>query len=106
MLPTNIHAELNQTNRFFYWNKGNNHSPFISWDKVCKSKSNVGLNIRKSKTMNKALQMKLIWKILTEPGNIWVNIIKEKYLRNDNLFSYSGAKKNQILTMVTINKTS
>ena len=45
--------------------------------------------------MNKALQMKLIWKILTEPNNIWVNIIKEKYLKNENLFEYSGNKKNK-----------
>ena len=93
ILPTTIHSELNQTNRIFYWNKGNNHSPFINWDKMCRSKSNGGLNIRKSEIMNKALQMKLIWKILTEPENIWVNIIKQKYLKHDNLFLYSGAKK-------------
>ena len=81
MLLTSIHFDLNKTNRIFYWNKGNNHSPFISWDKICRSKSNGGLSIRKSDLMNKALQMKLIWKILTEPNNIWVNIIKEKYLK-------------------------
>jgi len=27
MLPTSIHEKLDRTNRIFYWNKGNRHSP-------------------------------------------------------------------------------
>ena len=95
MLPSSVHYELNKTNRTFFWNKGNNHSPLIGWDKICKNKENGGLNIRKAETMNKALQMKLIWKIITEPDNIWVNIVKGKYLKHVDLFKYSDTKKSK-----------
>ena len=88
LLPSNIHKELDQVNRSFLWNKGPEHKPLIGWDKICKPKSLGGLGIRKSEHMNKALQMKLLWKIIAEPNNIWVRIVNEKYLRNMELFSY------------------
>lgn len=99
MLPASVHSELDRTNRIFNWNKGEKHSPFINWDKICNTKSKGGLNIRKTETMNKALQMKLLWKILSEPENIWVNVIKGKYLKENDLFSYEGIKK-KIMAMV------
>ena len=39
--------------------------------------------------------MKLLWKILSEPENIWVNIIKSKYLKDHDLSDYVGIKKNK-----------
>ena len=35
--------------------------------------------------MNEALQMKLLWKIYAEPDNIWVKLIKEKYLQDSSI---------------------
>lgn len=34
------------------------------------------------------LSSSLLWKILAFPENLWVNIIKKKYLKEDDLFSY------------------
>ena len=60
MLPASIHNELDKINRNFFWNKGPNYHPLISWDKICKPKALGGTGIRKAENMNKALQMKLL----------------------------------------------
>lgn len=38
--------------------------------------------------MNIALQMKLIWKIITEPTNVWVKITKENYLKGTYILEF------------------
>ena len=81
MLPTTIDKELDHINRCFFWNKDQSFSPLIGWDKVCKHKRLGGVGIHKTKDMNQALQMKFLWKILAEPYNPWVQVIKTKYLK-------------------------
>ena len=44
--------------------------------------------------MNKALQMKLLWKLLTDKDNIWVRTITEKYLKEGNILHYNSTKAN------------
>ena len=41
-----------------------------------------------SKVNNQALQMKLLWKIIRMPDNLWVKLVRNKYLKHDSLFSY------------------
>ena len=89
MLPRSVHLEMDKINREFFWNKGTDYKPLIGWDDICKPYDKGGLGIRKTENMNKALQMKLLWKILSEPENIWVRIIQEKYLRNRSILQYS-----------------
>ena len=38
--------------------------------------------------MNQSLQMKLLWKLIAEPDNLWVKIVNEKYLKSSNLWNY------------------
>lgn len=68
-LPSQVHKELDQTNRCFCYNKEQNQSLLIWWDKICKPKKFYGLGLRKAADINKVLQMKLMWKILAEPEN-------------------------------------
>src|ERR1044071_3748967 len=95
-LPTKIHDQLDQINRYFFWNKNKDYKPLIGWDKICQPKMNGGLGIRKSKDMNDALQMKLLWKILAEPNNIWVKIITQKYLKQSNLLNYNRGRNSKV----------
>ncbi len=88
MLPKNILQDLDNINKKFYWNKGDKHRPLIHWDEVCRSKKNGGTGIRKAEEVNIALQLKLLWKIIAEPDNVWVQIIKEKYLKEESLMKY------------------
>ena len=76
MLPSYLHSELDKINREFFWNKETNHKSLISWDRICKPRDIGGLDIRKIEVFNKALQMKLLWKIITEPDNIWLRIVR------------------------------
>ena len=88
LLPKQILRELDAINRNFYWNKGEKHSPLISWDEICKSKENGGTGIRKAEEINIAMQLKLLWKTIAEPDNIWVRVIREKYLKHETIMSY------------------
>ncbi len=88
LLPKQTLKELDEVNKKFFWNKGEKHRAPINWDEICKSKANGGTGIRKAEDINIALQMKLLWKIIAEPYNIWVRIIHEKYLKNADLKLY------------------
>lgn len=59
---------------------------------MCLPKSNTGLGIRPTAVFNNAAMAKLAWKIISEPENWWVKLVKLKYLRTTNFFSTS--KKN------------
>ena len=89
MLPRSVHLEMDKINKEFFWNKRINYKPLIGWDDICKPCDKGGLGIRKTENMNKALQMKLLWKILAELENIWVRIIQERYLKNRSILQYS-----------------
>ena len=54
MLPSDIHQELDQINRTFFWNKDNKYRLLIRWDKICKPKKYGGLGLNKSKDVNKS----------------------------------------------------
>lgn len=60
----------------------------IGWDKICNPKRDGGLGLRKAKVMIMALQFKLLWKILVSQGNLWVDLVSKKYLKDTNLFDY------------------
>lgn len=70
----------------FFW--GNEmKSPPIAWSATCTPKCKGGLGIRSSSVFNKAALTKLGWKIISDPDNWWVQIMRAKYLRRDNFFS-------------------
>lgn len=54
---------------------------------MCLPKSEGDLGIRPASVFNKAAMAKLAWKIISEPDNWWVKLVKLKYLRTHNLFS-------------------
>lgn len=57
------------------------------WDKVCYSKENEGLGIRKTVYFNNACLAKLSWKVLTDDQNWWVHTVKSNYLKNNDFLS-------------------
>ena len=72
--------DLDIINRNFLWlpNMGDNGIkvfPFVSWDNVCRPKSEGGLGIRKNDEVNRATITKLGWRILIDNDSIWVKIM-------------------------------
>lgn len=41
---------------------------------------------------NKAMQMKLLWCILKEPDNLWVQLVKKKYLKSASFLDYAPSQ--------------
>lgn len=70
--------------RSFLW--GDSKNPPVAWEQVCTPKSIGGLGIRPSAYFNKAAVAKLGWKIIMDHSNWWVQIVKNKYLKNHSFF--------------------
>lgn len=52
----------------------------VKWKVMCRPKNLVGLGIINTSIMNKCLNIKWWWRILsTEPGVMWLDILKAKY---------------------------
>ena len=62
-------------------------------ENICSDIGSGGLGLKTAEVMNKTLQMKLIWKLKTEPSNIWVKLIEEKYLKGEDILRIQ--KKNK-----------
>lgn len=56
----------------------------ISWDKILRPKCEGGLGIRKTQDVNAALLVKLGWKIIKEPDNLWTKVVSAKYLTKED----------------------
>lgn len=52
----------------------------VDWNAVCKPKDNGGLGIRKASMLNKGYMMKLAWRFLSRPFDLWSNVLTSKYL--------------------------
>jgi hypothetical protein len=59
----------------------------VDWATVCKPREFGGLGILNTKVMNIALLLKWIWKIYQDANGLWVDLIRAKYLGNNDLFS-------------------
>lgn len=89
-LPSSTLLNLDKICRNFFWNREPDATTpnLIGWDRICKPKFLGGLGLRKAKVNNKAMQMKLLWRILRDPNNLWVQLVKKKYLKSASIFDY------------------
>ena len=77
--------------------------PLVVWDDVCRPKSEGGLGIRRNEDVNKALIIKLGWRILTDNDSIWAKIMRDKYVKNNNFFRISKKECDFIVWKEVIN---
>lgn len=52
-----------------------------------------GLGLRRTMPLNHAFIAKLGWKILSDPNNLWVRKIREKYLTDSTFFGNNSKSK-------------
>ena len=67
--------------------------PLIVWEEVCKPKFKRGLGIRRNEDVNKTSITKLGLRIFLDTNSIWVRIVREKYVRNNNFFNVLKKKR-------------
>ena len=90
LLPASTAHAIDRLHRQFFWRqqKDKNATPLIAWDTICQPKSQGGLGLRKTLPLNQAFIAKLGWKILTDHNNFWVNLVRKRYLKHHNFFTY------------------
>ena len=62
-------------------NNIHNKINLVTWDRVCQPRSNGGHGLRKSHEFNVAMFMKLGWKVISLPNELWIHTLKAKYLK-------------------------
>ena len=91
-MPNNLCDSIDTIVRKFIWQSNNSSTRglhLVNWDIVTLPKKLGGLGIRKARWCNVALLGKLVWSLLHDDSKLWVQLLKAKYVANDNLFSMS-----------------
>ena len=75
--------KIERIQRNFLWSgtEERNKVSLVNWEEVCKPKNKGGLGVRRLRDLNKALLMKIGWR-LGEDNIDWGNVMKAKYLSN------------------------
>ncbi|CAN1754315.1 Putative ribonuclease H protein At1g65750 [Linum perenne] len=83
LLPTETCALIDRKIRDFVWGSANGVRKVhhVNWEKLCSPIDYGGLGLRSATELNEAFLMKLIWGILKRPTELWVRVLKSKYLK-------------------------
>ena len=79
-LPVSTLKKLDSLSRSFVWGGGQH---LVAWGKICKSKTEGGLGIRKSGDINKALIAKVGWRLVEDKESLWAKVLRSKYAVGD-----------------------
>ncbi|CAL1411451.1 unnamed protein product [Linum trigynum] len=83
VLPAGICDQIDQKIWAFIWGsqQGRRRIHLINWETICLPKDQGGLGLRSARELNAGYHMKLAWTMLTKPEELWVQVLKEKYLK-------------------------
>lgn len=72
----------------FFWGKANNKAIcYVKWDRLTTSKLHGGLGLRNLHSLNKAMVIKNIWKLISGHEALWVRIMAAKYHNSTSFWS-------------------
>ncbi|CAN1122078.1 Putative ribonuclease H protein At1g65750 [Linum perenne] len=82
-LPVYLCDQIDKKIRNFIWGstKGSRRIHNVNWQIVCKPKCLGGLGLRSARDLNKAFLMKLVWGVLSNPNDLWVQVLLTKYMK-------------------------
>ena len=80
-MSDNVVKEVKMIPKRFLWDWGseNRKIAWVAWDKVCESKDKGGLGVTDIRKFNLALLGKWIWRLKSEKGGVWKDILDSKY---------------------------
>ena len=86
-LPQGTCDALNRLSRNFLWGTNSDRKKLhlVNWKHVTKPKDQGGLGIRDARKSNIALLAKLGGQLVHESGKVWSQVLKAKYVKNDNV---------------------
>jgi hypothetical protein len=88
MLPRRLSMQITRLIRSFFWGKTDSrrYMALVGWDKVTLPKSKGGLGIRNLECMNKALMLKVVWKLTQQSDCLWAKVLAAKCLSRGSLW--------------------
>lgn len=92
--------ELNSLVRRFWWNMRPGKSHYFApkaWVNMCTPKVIGGLSFQLFKELNKALLVKLAWKVASEDPSLWCHLLRAKYLHFGSFFSCHSRVKDSYI---------
>ncbi|KAH9734293.1 putative ribonuclease H protein [Citrus sinensis] len=80
-LPSSVRIKIDQLCRRFIWSGAGSQRKLslVSWDIICRPKSNGGLGFKDMDLMNKALLMKVAWDLFINPSKLCSQVLISKY---------------------------
>ncbi|XP_026444346.1 uncharacterized protein LOC113344629 [Papaver somniferum] len=81
---------MESSQRYFCWGKSRTGGIYFrSWPRICTHKYQGGLGFRNLKHVNLFLLSKTAWKLIHNPNDMWVVILRCKYFENCHPLHYS-----------------
>ncbi|KAH6781730.1 hypothetical protein C2S51_007023 [Perilla frutescens var. frutescens] len=84
-LPVKYTNRITALCRNFLWRS---KATPVAWKDVCLPKEEGGLGLREIRTGNKALMVKILWKIHEKKDSLWIKWIHTEYLKNRDLWRW------------------
>lgn len=93
-VPTGKIDEVEKIQRNFIWGdtKEIKKRHAMALQQLYRPKAEGGLAIKNLRAMNEAFFMKLIWKMNVQPNDLWIQVLKGKYGRNEDWRLHLEAK--------------
>lgn len=81
LIPNKIYNSINSSQRKFWWESSENKKKinWVAWQCLKSTKKVGGLGFRNLHDFNEALLTKQVWRILNNPGVLWVRLLKSLY---------------------------
>ncbi|KAL8094028.1 hypothetical protein AgCh_035786 [Apium graveolens] len=92
LIPKSLTQEIERILNGYWWKTGVNNNKglrWVSWDKMCSSKSRGGLGFRSLHGFNIALLGKHIWQFLTKPESLVARIFRARYYPDNHVLQAS-----------------
>ncbi|CAL1384527.1 unnamed protein product [Linum trigynum] len=95
-LPLSVCDEIDKKIRRFVWGgqEGKRKTHLVSWNTICKPKSQGGLGLRSARNLNMAYMIKLAWQMLNNDSELWVQVLQGKYFKHKDGVITSMKKSN------------
>jgi len=94
-LPKTITSKLTSAVARFWWssNGESRGMHWMTWNKLCTSKSESDLGFRDVDDLNSALLAKQLWRLVSFPDSLFAKVFKRRYFKKfnplENIKSYS-----------------